>query len=414
MQSDPEPAKHNAACAACNHDLETRSVGPHFTTPEDIDSETIAFRVEQAIFALRHGHDVTVHDASHRMVVAAAEHITKLPDAHDLQGGLHLLLSRERASVLGHAVNSSAADVLMPEDTTLEQVLTLAGVVDPTIPYEGEYACQSNESALADQALELARQAARIPALLVRETTESQAATTPDANVDRTINPAVDTRAISTLDIDLYCDIRGLLLERAACAEVPLARAARSEFIAYRERFGDAQHVAVVVGEPDLSATVTVRIHSACFTGDLFGSLRCDCGEQLSGAVDHMAETGGGVILYLDQEGRGIGLVNKLRAYRMQAAGHDTIDADRHLGFGADGRDFTPARTMLRDLGIDKVRLLTNNPAKVSALDADGIRVVERVPLSGSINPHNARYLQTKRDLGGHLDSVVGGERRNG
>jgi GTP cyclohydrolase II len=396
VQADTEQGRQDATCAACNHDSGARTAGPRFSAGEDIDTEATALRVEQAIFTLRHGRDVAVYDGDRHVVVTAAEHATTLATAHEPQTGPHLLLSRERASVLGHVITSPALDIRMPQDTTLEQVRGLAGVVDPLLSYPGSYECQSDDSALSAAVLELARQAARIPALLIRDSQDDE----------------LDTSAISAADIQLYCEVRGLLLERAVCAEVPLAHAPKTEFIAYRERFGDAQHVAVVVGEPDLSSVVTVRIHSACFTGDLFSSLRCDCGEQLAGAVDHMVDNGGGVILYLDQEGRGIGLVNKLRAYRMQSAGHDTIDADRHLGFGADGRDFTPARTILADLGIDKIRLLTNNPAKISALDTDGIRVVERVPLSGSINPHNARYLETKRDLGGHMDSVVAGDRR--
>lgn len=334
------------------------------------------------------------------MLVTAVEHLHPEIERHARRPATRLLLSRERASVLNHEIDSPAADVRVPAGTPIKDIRALAGVVDPSAPYPGEHECMAEDSLLAASALEVARQGALIPALLLHVADKGAGA-----------SPAND--AISVDDIELYCEVRGRLLERAACADVPLARAARTEFIAYRERYGDAQHVAVIVAEPNLLSPVTVRIHSACFTGDLFGSLRCDCGEQLAGAVDHMAAHGGGIILYLDQEGRGIGLVNKLRAYRMQASGHDTIDADRHLGFGADGRDFTPALTMLGDLGINKVRLLTNNPNKVAALNQEGIEVVERVPLSGSINVHNERYLETKHTRGGHLASVVEGERHS-
>ena len=240
-------------------------------------------------------------------------------------------------------------------------------------------------------ALALARRSSLLPALL-------QAHAARDGS-DR----ASAVEPVGVDDVAAYPEACGRLIERASSAHVPLAGAGRCEFAVYRERFGEAEHVAVTVGEPDLARPVTVRIHSACFTGDIFGSMKCDCGEQLRGAVARLAADGGGVILYLAQEGRGIGLANKLRAYALQERGLDTIDADRELGFGPDGRDFTVARTMLADLGIARVRLVTNNPRKIAALEAGGIEVVDRVPSVASINPHNAHYLETKRDRAGHL-----------
>ena len=236
-------------------------------------------------------------------------------------------------------------------------------------------------------ALALARRSSLLPALLH----------SPAPGVASAVEP------VGVDDVAAYPEACGRLIERASSAHVPLASAGRCEFAVYRERFGEAEHVAVTVGEPDLARPVTVRIHSACFTGDIFGSMKCDCGEQLRGAVARLAADGGGVILYLAQEGRGIGLANKLRAYALQERGLDTIDADRELGFGPDGRDFTVARTMLEDLGIARVRLVTNNPRKIAALEAGGIEVVDRVPSVASINPHNAHYLETKRDRAGHL-----------
>ena len=150
-----------------------------------------------------------------------------------------------------------------------------------------------------------------------------------------------------------------------------------------------------------------MRLHSECLTGDLLGSLRCDCGPQLGGALTAMAEEAGkggwGVLLYLRQEGRGIGLVNKLRAYRLQDQGFDTLEANRRLGFPAEARDFPVAARMLELLGVPAVRLMTNTPAKVAALEAAGVTVAERVPHSLPANPHNVRYLATKRDGAGHL-----------
>jgi GTP cyclohydrolase II len=145
-----------------------------------------------------------------------------------------------------------------------------------------------------------------------------------------------------------------------------------------------------------------VRLHSACLTGDLFGSLRCDCGEQLRGSLDHFRRRGGGVLIYLAQEGRGIGLGNKIRAYTLQEAGLDTVDADGVLGFGSDERRYDAAVAILRHLGITRVELLTNNPQKVEAVEEGGIEVTSRTPIYGGINRHNLRYVQAKVDRSGH------------
>ena len=184
---------------------------------------------------------------------------------------------------------------------------------------------------------------------------------------------------------------------------VPLEDAEDASFICFREANSLLEHVAVVIGNreswPD---PVPVRLHSACLTGDLFGSLRCDCGEQLRGSLRIFAENGGGVLLYLAQEGRGIGLGNKLRAYLLQQEGLDTIDADGTLGFGADERRYDAAVEILRYLHIDRVRLLTNNPEKVRALTEGGIRVMGRQPIYGTLNRHNVQYVTAKVHRAGH------------
>jgi GTP cyclohydrolase II len=169
----------------------------------------------------------------------------------------------------------------------------------------------------------------------------------------------------------------------------------------FREVDGDAEHLAIVIGQPAAGSAVPVRLHSACLTGDLLNSLRCDCGPQLQRAMAQLCETGG-VLLYLAQEGRGTGLANKLRAYRLQDAGLDTLQADRYLGFREDERDFAAAAAMLQALGHTRIRLLTNNPQKIDALRQAGIEVVGRLPLHGPVNDHNLRYLQTKQRAG-HL-----------
>ena len=184
---------------------------------------------------------------------------------------------------------------------------------------------------------------------------------------------------------------------------VPLEEAEDARFLCFREANGLLEHVAVVIGNrqswPD---PVPVRIHSACLTGDLFGSLRCDCGEQLRGSLRIFAANSGGILLYLAQEGRGIGLGNKLRAYRLQQEGLDTIDADGTLGFGADERRYDAAVEILRHLRIERIQLLTNNPHKIRALREGGIGVLDRQPLYGTLNRHNVQYVTTKVHRAGH------------
>ena len=186
-------------------------------------------------------------------------------------------------------------------------------------------------------------------------------------------------------------------------AAVPLEEAENVRFMLFREANGLLEHVAILIGEQDeWPDPVPVRLHSACLTGDLFGSLRCDCGEQLRGSLRVFASNGGGVLLYLEQEGRGIGLGNKLRAYALQQQGLDTVDADCVLGFGPDERRYDSAVAMLRKLGIERVQVLTNNPEKVRALEEGGIRVIDRQPLHGTLNRHNLPYVRAKVHRAGH------------
>ena len=207
---------------------------------------------------------------------------------------------------------------------------------------------------------------------------------------------------VSAADIAAYQINAARTLRVVSQARVPLAGAEQARIIAFRPADGGIEHLAIVIGEPDLDQPVLARLHSECFTGDLLGSMRCDCGDQLKGAIAEIAQSGSGVLLYLAQEGRGIGLVNKLRAYALQDQGFDTVDANTRLGFAIDARDFGVAARMLKLLGQDEVRLLTNNPAKVAGLEQAGIRVAERVAHALPPNRHNERYLATKRDRTGH------------
>jgi GTP cyclohydrolase II len=186
-------------------------------------------------------------------------------------------------------------------------------------------------------------------------------------------------------------------------ARVPLEGAERTELVAFRAGDGGPEHYAIVIGAPPTGMPALTRLHSECFTGDLLASLKCDCGAQLRGAIETISKAGGGVLLYLAQEGRGIGLINKLRAYRLQDQGFDTMQANERLGFEADERLYGVAARMLGLLGYKSVRLLTNNPDKVTALEAAGIKVAERVPHAFPDNEHNRAYLRTKAEKAGHL-----------
>ncbi len=176
---------------------------------------------------------------------------------------------------------------------------------------------------------------------------------------------------------------------------------------AYRNDVDDGEHIALVMGEPKAKEPCLVRVHSECMTGDVFASRRCDCGAQLHAAMRKVGEQGHGVILYLRQEGRGIGLINKLKAYALQDEGHDTVEANKRLGFGGDLRDYGIGAQILRDLGVRKIALITNNPKKIIGLDGYGMEVVERVSMPSHTHGDNERYLQTKRDKMGHLLEII-------
>ena len=243
---------------------------------------------------------------------------------------------------------------------------------------------------LDEDALELARLALALPAVVVVPLGRAVEA---DGSILRVASAAVRS----------YRDEQVRALAIVGRAPVPLEEAPDTEFVVFRGGEGLRDQVAVIVGRPDPAEPVTVRLHSACLTGDLFGSLKCDCGDQLRETVRLMAEHGGGVLLYLDQEGRGNGIANKIRAYKLQAQGYDTYDADEMLGFGPDQRRFDFAANMLRQLGVARVRLITNNPDKIAALANAGLAVVSHQRAPARATPENLRYLASKRDRAGHL-----------
>lgn len=172
--------------------------------------------------------------------------------------------------------------------------------------------------------------------------------------------------------------------------------------IPFRQKSNGLEHVALIKGEWEEDESVLVRVHSSCATGDIFGSYRCECGEQLHKAMEKIEAAGKGVIVYMNQEGRGIGLMNKMAAYKLQEEGLDTVDANLHLGFNADERDYGVGAQILREVGVTKMRLLTNNPVKRIGLEGYGLKITENVPLEVTANEHNERYLKTKKERMGH------------
>jgi 3,4-dihydroxy 2-butanone 4-phosphate synthase/GTP cyclohydrolase II len=210
-----------------------------------------------------------------------------------------------------------------------------------------------------------------------------------------------DFRLISIKDLIEYRLKTDSLIEELVRVDLP-TKYGHFKLIAFREKNTTNEHLALIKGEWQKDESVLVRVHSSCFTGDILGSLRCDCGEQLHKAMQMVEKKGQGVILYMNQEGRGIGLVNKLRAYKLQENGLDTVEANLHLGFPMDKRDYGVGAQILRSLGISKLRLISNNPKKRAGLSGYGLEIIETVPIEVDPNPHNEKYLQTKRDKLGH------------
>jgi GTP cyclohydrolase II len=298
------------------------------------------------------------------------------------------LISGQRAQALSLSNERDAADDRQPVEVRhcdwLDREAARA-LADPARDFERGpigplQAIPVEDPGCARAALTLARLAGLLPALWLVE-----------AETNVAIDPATIEESAAPLAIII------------ARANLPLDGLPPSQMVAFRDPASGEEHVALVVGafggKPPL-----IRLHSECLTGDVFGSLKCDCGPQLKEALRILGEAGGGVLLYLRQEGRGIGLANKLRAYALQDRGLDTVDANRRLGFSDDERNYGMAAAMLRALGIDQVRLLTNNPNKVAGLESEGIGVVERVAHHMPTNPHNADYIATKKKRSGHLD----------
>jgi GTP cyclohydrolase II len=306
-----------------------------------------------------------------------------------------LLLAPMRAAAVLHLpVEVGASVIALRLSSELLVPEALRGLANPTVaevlPSQPEPASVPD---MAQQALVLAKLGRLLPAVLA-----APARPGVKADVAR-----LGLIAVPVEDVISYPVMAAAELRQVAAAPVPLEGAEDSRVIVFRTEGSATEHLAIVVGHPEATEAPLVRIHSECFTGDLLGSLRCDCGAQLRGAIARIAEEGVGVLLYLAQEGRNIGLVNKLRAYTLQDRGLDTLDANRALGWEADERNFLIAATMLQAIGVHRLRLLTNNPDKIAALAACGVAVVGREAHQFAPNGVNDHYLATKAERFGHL-----------
>jgi len=337
---------------------------------------------------------VLVGPSGEGSLVLAAETVdaARLAELRALAPQSVIAITDHRAETLkARAYDGDLARICLPPDASLTWV---RGIADPAddlrSPMKGPLKSAREGSADLHRAgIALAKAARLLPAVLVAPLGDP-ARFASDNNL--TLLPAQ-----AVLDEGLTP------LHPVISARLPLDVSEAGRLHIFRPEDGAEEHYAVEIGQPLRDAPVLARLHSACFTGDLLGSLKCDCGPQLRGALAQMGTEGAGVLLYLNQEGRGIGLANKMRAYSLQDQGFDTVEANHRLGFEDDERDFRIGAEILRRMGFSQVRLLTNNPAKVARMEDCGIEVTERVPLKIGHTRHNAHYLATKAKKSGHL-----------
>jgi len=359
-----------------------------FGTPKQV-------AVERGLAEFRSGRPVIVTSAGERVVALPVDGMSdqRLAAFRLLcaPGRPHLLVTARRARALG-------LDAAGPTGLAIGDLHDAAAIF--SLAARAQVARHLEVVAVgetAPAAIELAKLAQLLPALLVGDAST--------VAVDANEPPLVEVAAEAVAQFQ-----RTAIASLAVVAEtaIPLNGGIPARFVVFRDAVGGTP-IAVIIGQPDVAQPVSVRLHSACLTGDVFGSRRCDCGDQLRLALPQLEQHGGGIILYLEQEGRGLGLANKIRAYQLQEAGLDTVDANTVLGFDDDERDYGIAVRMLQLLGCTRVRLLTNNPAKLDGLSNAGIDVSGRVPLQGPINSDNRRYLTAKATRAGHqLDHILG------
>lgn len=358
--------------------------------------------VDRVVAELRRGRIIAIRGfGGAAMLVRAAEAATSegLSEICSISGDSpRIAITARRAAVLGlKETTASVVCLAHKKGLTAETIHNLAEPLsasplknaDLKIVEAEPYSCES-------AAVALTKLARLLPAAII---------TKPDLEDSDDLvawTSRSDLLLVDAGDVFQYERTAARTLRAVSEARVPLLDAQETRIIAFRPVDGGLEHLAIVIGNPSVGKPVLTRLHSECFTGDLLGSLRCDCGDQLRGAIKEIGEKGSGILLYLAQEGRGIGLVNKLRAYELQDRGFDTLDANEELGFDADERVYLPAAKMLENLGFTEINLLTNNPDKVTALSQCGVKVINRVPHAFPSNEHNEAYLRTKAVRSGH------------
>jgi len=351
-------------------------------------------RLTRARADLRMGVPVVLTSAAGAGLIAAVEALdpARLADLRSLGSPILAITARRAETLKARAYDGDLARIALPVEAGLHWLRSVADPADDLrMPMKGPL--QSLRDGAADlhrAALALAKSAHLLPAALV----------VPVANP-----LALTAGGLTLLTLDEITPALAALspLAEVISARVPLVASEAGRVHIFRPDDGGDEHYAVEIGRPDRAKPVLTRVHSACFTGDVLGSLKCDCGPQLRAALAQMGAEGAGVLLYLNQEGRGIGLANKMRAYSLQDQGFDTVEANHRLGFEDDERDFRIGAEILRKMGFSTVRLMTNNPKKLAMMEGCGLHVAERVPLHVGQTLQNRAYLATKAAKSGHL-----------
>ena len=348
---------------------------------------------------LRLGLPIILYDAEQFVLVAAietlySEKLEKIIEITKNQD-FEIAITNRRAKVLKVRVYNETATRISIKGKVGLQILQ--AIADPSkdldYPYKGPFNSERDgDFEIASLSLSLCKKARLLPASIL--------ITIPKGLRDELVSSQISESNIR--DLKIKSDETNFL-SNLSSAQLPISGQQNISLTVFREVTDLTEHYAIVFGNPKVTQPALTRVHSACFTGDLLGSEKCDCGEQFNVSMSKMRNEGNGILLYLNQEGRGIGLANKMRAYHLQNIGFDTVDANHRLGFEDDERDLEIAAKILKSLGVSTVKLLTNNPKKIELLTNNGISVKERVPLVVSMNPNNENYLKTKAKKSGHL-----------
>ncbi|WP_298566990.1 GTP cyclohydrolase II [uncultured Aliiroseovarius sp.] len=341
---------------------------------------------------LRMGVPVVLTRGGRTVLVAAAETLSsgRLADMRALGAPVLAITPRRADTLKARAYSDQVARIELPRDAGCDWIATVADPADDlTHPMKGPFrTVRGGDDTLEALSITLCKTARLLPATLVIDVSNAPEIASQDNLTTISLDDAI---------------VDDLSLSSVIHARLPLSVSDAGRLHIFRPNDGSEEHYAVEIGRPSRDEPVLARLHSACFTGDVLGSLKCDCGPQLHTALARMGEEGRGILLYLNQEGRGIGLANKMRAYSLQDQGFDTVEANHRLGFEDDERDFRIGSEILKSLGFSSVRLMTNNPRKVAMMEGAGIHVAERVPLKVGKGTHNADYLATKAAKSGHL-----------